>query len=59
MQIAAPTTQLAGLKACPMRTPRIERRYIPIPRPTLGAPTTGPVAIAAKSRARAARRISA
>lgn len=37
---------------------QIERRYIPIPRTALGAPTAGPVHIAA-SRARAARRISA
>lgn len=37
----------------------VERLYIPIPRPALGARTTGPVAIAARSRARAARRNSA
>ncbi|WP_268236957.1 hypothetical protein [Agromyces bauzanensis] len=41
-----------------MPTRGIERRYIPITRPALGAPTTGPVAIAV-SRFRAARRISA
>lgn len=43
----------------PAERPRIERRYMPIPRPAFGDPTTGPVAIDAKSRARAARRISA
>lgn len=39
--------------------PRIKRAYIPIPPRALGAPTTGPVAMAAKSRAPAARRVSA
>lgn len=51
--------QIAGTKACPMSAPPIEHLYIPIPRPALAAPTTGPVAMAAKSRARAARRTSA
>lgn len=50
--------RIARPSTCPLVSRRIERRYIPIPRPALGAPTTGPVAIAA-SRSRAARRISA
>jgi hypothetical protein len=50
-----PDSQPARLPVAPQP---IERRYIPIPRPAFGAPTTGPVAIAAKSRARAARRTS-
>ena len=51
--------RLVGANTCLLSAPPIERRYNPIPRPARGAPTTGPVAIAAKSRARAARRISA